>query len=59
MAIIYSVFCPVENEDCLLTISQDGYIMKYTIAQGPHLIGSRRMQISLVEEKTLHLHANR
>lgn len=47
------------SEEELLTISQDGFVMLYTITSNTFLIGCRQMQISLNEADPLQLQANR
>lgn len=42
----------------LLAISQDGYVMKYTITNSPYLVGCRQMQIFCNEGKTAEVQAN-
>lgn len=37
------------DKEFILTASQDGRIMKYTIATGPHLVGYRQMRLDRVE----------
>lgn len=47
------------SEEELLTISQDGFVMLYTITNSILLIGSRQMQIFLHEGETIQIPANR
>lgn len=38
-----------DNKEHILTASQDGRIMKYTMASGPHLVGYRQLRLDRVE----------
>lgn len=58
MLFLFEITVRNANEE-LLTISQDGFVMLYTITNSALLIGSRQMQIYLSESNNVQIPANR